>query len=612
MARPRATPRAEIASRGADPTDPRRRWYHAPEADSGDIAEVGRLLYQALAAIERDQLRHRYLHYVSALLVDGRAPPSFSFSMSANGSREASAMSNAMFRPPSLNCIGAIGDVLKERVWSRVSWLEFLPVSRSDFESRQRCTEANAWLSAFFEASEFEAMVSSCGADAATYGTSFVRTTPSLDGKTVRNVRVMVDEMRIPPDADLAAPKWLGQVAFENRDDLIAAYAKGKNAKAIEAEILRIPAAFRGFAALPGNYSDVVAVGEAFFFGTEDEAGRHVLALSSGMVLVDEEWTHGNPYSVLRYNKLPRSYQGKGMPENCLGLQAELDRMVACRAEAQRQASFPHVQIERSARIEPDAVMGAGVIEYTGTPVRFDVISGTPKDLDAGIAELERKIFLREGISQNTAGGDLPAGVDAAVAIESFQSIADTRLFSHAKNLERFIEDIGEKTIRIASVVKPKTRVGAKDISWPSVAADLKRSRMRAFPLSKLPSSLPGQQQQIERWAKSGVIDQRQRARLEGLPDPTGQLPLITASENAILATLDEIVATGQYSPPDSLADPQQAYELARAYTLRAKTDKLPQDRILQLRKFAAAAKAMLPPPAPTPAPGGLAPAPQQ
>src|SRR4051812_32896966 len=108
MARPRATPRADIAARGADTTDPRHRWFNAPEAAPGDIAEVGRLLYQALAAIERDQLRHRYLHYVSALLVDGRTPPSFSFSMSANGSREASAMSNAMFRQPSLNCISAI------------------------------------------------------------------------------------------------------------------------------------------------------------------------------------------------------------------------------------------------------------------------------------------------------------------------------------------------------------------------------------------------------------------------------------------------------------------------------------------------------------------------
>lgn len=610
MARPRATARAEIATRGGGPTDQRKRWYKAAKSESGEVAELGRLLYQELAAIERSQLRHRYLHYVSALLVDGRAPPSFSFSMSSNSSREAVAMSNAMFRPPSLNCIASIGDVLKERVWSRVSWLEFLPVSRSDFESRKRCTEANAWLSSFFEATEFEGMVSSCGADSTTYGTAFARTTPTLDGKNVRNLRVMVDEMRIPPDADLAAPKWLGQVGFENRDDLIAAYAKGKNAAAIKAALLREPAAFRGFAALPANYSDIVAVGEAYFFGAgDDEPGRHAMALSSGMVLVDEEWTHGNPYSVLRYNKLPRSYQGKGMPENCLGLQMELDRMVACRAEAQRQASFPHVQIAREAHIDPESVMGGGVIEYTGTPARFDVPSGTPKDLNEGIVELERKIFAREGISQNTAGGDLPAGIDAAVAIESFQNIADTRLYSHAKNLERFIEDIGEKTIRMAALTKPKARVGAKELSWSSVAADLKKSRMRAFPLSKLPSSLPAQQQQVEDWTKTGQINQAQRARLIGLPDPTGQLPLIAASENAILAALDEIVAAGAYQPPDPLADPQLTYDLARAYTLRAVTDKLPQDRITQLRKFTAAAKAALPPPAP--APGPAAPQPQ-
>src|SRR3569623_2367518 len=152
--------REAIKTRDAEKEDIILRWWHAVQSEAGDTGEGGRLLYQELAAIERSQLRHRYLHYVSALLVDGRAPPSFSFSMSANASREAVAMSNAMFRPPSLNCIAGVADVLKERVWSRVSWLEILPVSRSDFASRNRSTETTARLSAIFEASGFEDMVS--------------------------------------------------------------------------------------------------------------------------------------------------------------------------------------------------------------------------------------------------------------------------------------------------------------------------------------------------------------------------------------------------------------------------------------------------------------------
>lgn len=592
--------------------DATKRWFNAPQGKIGTVTEVGQLLFQELAAIERSQLRRRYFNYVCALLVDGEAPPSFGYSMTGHAGREMSAMSTAEFRPPSLNAVAQICDTLKERIWSRVSWLEWLPVSKSDYESRQACTAATNWMHAFNESTGFDAEITQCGQDASIFGTAIMKTAPSRDGMTVVNTRVMIDEMRVSSDADFTSMRHAGQVSFESKDDLIRIFSKGKDADVIRKAIQDAPPAHRGFLSLPVNYSDVIAVCEAYRWDQDDEGndvGRHVMVLGAGgFTLVDEAWTLGNPYSVLRYNKLSRSWRGKGVPENTLAMQIELDRMVAARAEFQRQMSYPHIGLERSAHIDPNSLEGAGFYEFSGTPAKFDVISGTPKDLDAGIDNLERKIFMREGISQNTAGGDLPAGLDAGVAITAFQTVADGRLFSHAKNAERFIEEIGEKVVRVAAVVKPKATVGEKEVSWSSVSSNLKKSKMRAFPVSKLPSSLPGQLATIEDWSKSGQINQAQRARLLALPDPTGQLPLITASENATASTLDQIVAKGLYLPPDSQCDPQGQYEQARARYLVEKTNGLPMDRIAQLLKFVNAAKAMQPAPAPAPGPGPAGP----
>lgn len=594
--------------------DPPKRWWNEPKAERGQVSTMGQLLYQELAAIERSQMNRRYLDYVCALLMDGRAPSTFGYSMSAHSSREHTAMSTAMFRPPSKNCIASIGDVLKERVWSRVSWLEWLPVSKSDYESRKRCSETTEWMSSFFEETNFEEMISMSGHEAATYGAAFVRTMPSLDRTKVENTRVSVDEMRVSSDANRGEPKHIGQVEFLDREDLINVFGKSAKGAEIRRAILKAPAAFRGFMNLDVNYSDIVCLIRGFKFDLPDGTpGRHALCLADGFTLVDEEWTLGNPYSVLRYNKLSRNYMGKGVPENNLAQQMELDRAVSCRAEAQRQASYPHVQIERGAHIDPNSLEGAGVIEYTETPARFDVTSGTPKDLGETIRELATDIFAREGISQNTAGGDLPAGLDAGVAIEAFQNLSDGRLFSHAKNVERFIEDIGNKTIRCAALVNPKVRVGQKDIPWTKVRADLKKSRMQAFPLSKLPFSLPGRLNTIDRWAKRGRITAAQEARLLDLPDTYGQLPMIAASENCILFQLGNIVETGEYEPPDPDSDPAQAYEIAKAYKLVAVTDRLQRDRIVELVKFVAACKARVPPPPAAPAPGPAGqPQPQQ
>lgn len=610
MARVRSRDVVKATGEPLDSNDGRivARWYNAPQAKIGEITEVGQLLFQELAAIERSQVRKRYYNYVCALLVDGQAPPSFGYSMSAVGGREMSAMIVSEFQPPSLNCISSITDTLRERVWSRVSWLEWIPQSKGDYESRQRCQDATAWMQSFFDSTDFDSEITQSGHEASTFGTAIMKTAPSRDGTKVVNTRVMVDEMRVSSDADFATMRHAGQVSFESRDELIRVFAKGKNADAIKLAILRAPPAFRGFMKLEVNYSDIVCVAEAYRWDEDADGnmtGRHVMVLGAdGFTLVDEEWTLGNPYSFLRYTTLPRSWTGRGVPARCMAMQLELDSMVAARASFQRQMSYPRIGIDRAAHIDPNALDGGpGIYEFNNTPAVMQVVSGTPKDIDAGIDNLERKIFMREGISQNTAGGDLPAGLDAAVAITAFSQIADGRLYSHAKNLERFIEDIGTKVVRVASLVKPKVQVGAKEISWASVAADLKKSKMRAFPISKLPSSLPGQLATIKSWKEAGVITSTQETKLLNMPDIAGQLPMITASEDATQRTLDKIVLTGEYIPPDSMADPEAQATQARARCLVEKNNDLPQDRIAVLTKFAKAAQKLLPPPPPTPPP---------
>lgn len=600
---------SKVAPRGPidEKADALKRWWNAPPAELGQISEVGRLLYVYLAAIERSQMGLRYLNYVSALLMSGRAPHSFGFCMTAVNSQEAMSLSRNLFRPPSLNCIAQIGDTLKERVWSRVSWLEFVPVKKSDFEIRQRCTESNAWFDAYCDEMDFDNHISQMGYDAGEFGTSFNLTWPSLDGKEVTNTRVMADEMRVHADAALINTPGLGMVSFQDREELIETYAIGDNADAIRSKLLLAPSAFRGFMGPP---SDVIAVARGFRFKRPSgKPGRHVISLIDGTTFVDEECDE-NPFSVLRYNKLARHYFGKGVPENCIAMQCELDRAVSARAEMQRQVSFPHVQSDREAKVDDNEIDAGGIIHYTGKAVRFDVISGTPKDLDDCVNELEKKIFLREGISPATAGGDMPNGLDAGVAIEAFKNIADGRLYSHAKNLERLIEDIGNKTIRCAAKVKPSIRVRDKQVPWSKVAVDLKRARFQAFPLSKLPSSLPAKLQEVERWAKRGSITPAQEARLLALPDMgQGQLPMIDASENATLWQLNKIVNEGQYYPPSSQLDPQQSYADAQAFYLVSLSDELPMDRLILILKYVAACKARVQKSAPA-SPGPTAPAP--
>ena len=567
------------------------RWFSAPVETIGQVTEAGRLLYQELAAIEKQQTKQRYRSFVFSLLATGRAPASFSYSMSSAGSASAATFASD-FRPPSLNQIAVVRDVLRERVWSRVSWLQIDPVVKSDFDLRERCLQASAWLDSFFESNGLEQDISSVGDEATIYGTGCYKIVPSRDKQRVETVRVLWDDLRISLDADLAKPTLVGAVAFENRETLIRAYAAED--KELAQAILRQPPACRGFNASK-TIQDVVALCEGWHWYTAangDDKGRHVLALSDGTTLVDEEWTLGCPFIFLRYTTSPKSFPGIGVPERCLGLQLELDRMCAARADFQRSMSRPHAQVERSSQVSDPQ---ADIVEYTGTPVRYDVISGTPKDLSVDIGALEAKILAREGISQ-VANGDVPDSLTAAVALEASVRIADQRLRSHAVNLEEFIEAVGTQLLKVAAVVKPKTRVGDRDVNWSEVAIDLKRARLRAFKLSLLPSDQSKRLELIERWSQAGLLTQAQRMRLLEMPETQGTPPPQSGSENLADKLVTEILKTGKYVPPDELCDPDVQYQHARARYLAEAAGGLEESKLVLLLQFIEAAKALVPP----------------
>src|SRR6185369_310324 len=98
----------------------------------------------------------------------------------------------------------------------------------------------------------------------------------------------------------------------------------------------------------------------------------------------------------------------------------------------------------------------------------------------------------------------------------AWAQIDDSRHVDLSQRLEDFVTDVAKLIIAVAQEVKPKVvdprRRGAV-INWEDVAlafdpTDLTSSHFnaRAFPMSRLPQTIAGREQQIPDWLANGQI----------------------------------------------------------------------------------------------------------
>jgi hypothetical protein len=108
----------------------------------------------------------------------------------------------------------------------------------------------------------------------------------------------------------------------------------------------------------------------------------------------------------------------------------------------------------------------------------------------------------------------------------------------------------------------------------------------RVFPVSRLPQLPSARYQQIEDWFAKGEIDKSTQLRLEQLPDTGAFLSSATAMRDDIEMTLDKIVETGEYIPPEPYQALEIALPIAQSRWARERADGTPQDRINLLAQW--------------------------
>jgi hypothetical protein len=301
-----------------------------------------------------------------------------------------------------------------------------------------------------------------------------------------------------------------------------------------------------------------------------------------------------------------------------MGTQLELNSILFTISRAIKLVGVPRVfQEEGSKVVSAHHSNEVGVIvKYRGIKPIYEVAPCNAPELYAERDKLIQYGYQQSGVSALQASSQKPQGLDSGEAIRTYDDISTDRFASLSRRHDNFHIDLAYQVIELAKEIAERdgsystvypNKNGTKEIDFPKAALIQDSFIIQCFTQSSLPKDPAGRLAKITEMIQAGMITIQEGRRLLDYPDLEQVEKLANASEERIFQTLDEIIESGKYSPPDPFMDLDLATTLTTQYINLYIPAKLEESKAQKLRDFFSQIQtikqAMQPPPMPM-APG--------
>jgi hypothetical protein len=333
--------------------------------------------------------------------------------------------------------------------------------------------------------------------------------------------------------------------------------------------------------------------------------GMHVFTLENGTLGEPEPYLKDYfPFAFLRWKKKPFGFWGKGLSEQLSKLQLEINRLMAEIQETLRLVSKGRIFVDEGSKIVESHMRGGmkaigDIIKYRGNPPTIAGINAVPPEQFAQLDRLWQRGFEQAGVSQMAATAKKPAGLDSGAALREYDDIGNERFSIVGQDWERFHMELSRRFIDLAREISKregkdgkKTDYAVKNpgkrflekIPWSEVDLDDDAYVMQVFPVSSLPTTPAARTQTVQEWINAGFVDRTEGRRLLEFPDLEASTNLAVAALDDVDATIDSILDTGKYYPPEEYQALDLLVSRAQSAYLRARHEDVPEDRLDMLR----------------------------
>lgn len=521
-------------------------------------------------------------------------------------------------RRPTMNVSQSCVDTLVSRITQNEPRPVFL-TENGDYKERNLADQLNSFVAGeIFRNKGYEKGKFTLR-DSCVFGDGFVKIFEK-DKKVALEKTLTTELYADKDDSWYGDPRQLVQFKLSDRNVLAGMWPKAK---------LNISKASKAYVDGSGESSETIAdqiiVIEAWhkpsFMGASD--GRHVIVCSDGVIL-DDKWEKDFfPFAKMSYNPHSVGYFSQGLVETLMGTQLGIDTILRTISEAMNLVGVPRVFIDELSKVlETSLNNNVGtIVKYRGTKPAYEVAPCMPVECYEHLTRLIGYAYQISGISQLSAGGVKPPGLNSGEAQRVFMQNQDDRFAALAKQYDNFYVDMAYQIIDLAkdiaerdgsySTVYPN-KDGTREVDLPKAAILKDTYVIQCYDESSLPRDPAGRYARLSEMLASQEITLEEFRSLSSLPDLKQSDKLANALRNRILKMLDDIVESGTEPSVDAfMLDPSNlAMTLGVNYINVYSISKLEEKKMALLRDFITQVQDLqtqaMPPPQPAPgsAPG--------
>jgi hypothetical protein len=446
--------------------------------------------------------------------------------------------------------------------------------------------------------------------DAAIFGTGIAmirhRTWTDKNGKLHGDVieeRVMPNEVVVDEvDGLNGKPRQLFRHKTLGREAAKAIFPKKFHKAIDEAEYVRDNRVH-----FSHNISDPISVIEAWYLPTlAGTGGKHIITLNN-TVLFEEEWKRPDfPFVFFHWSSPVGGFWGSGLVDELTDMQVEMNFLLQKIQRMMTLATSKVLAEEGTVNREQFSNDDWGVVEYArGRPAPvFTPIQSISGEYFAQIDRLHARMFETAGVSQLSATGMKPAGLESGVALRESQDIESKRFQDVQQAWEEYHMRCAHQYVEAAKQLDEALPGGYRllakgDRSLEALRfnqVDLSRDRyqIQIWPSNMLPKTPAGRIEMIQALAQiSPELSQNLIAELN-FPDTEEAVSLVSADGELADHVIEQMLDRGEYRPPDQFMNLPLTMGRVRLALLRAETRGVPDDRLQLLRDFLVDADAIL------------------
>lgn len=356
--------------------------------------------------------------------------------------------------------------------------------------------------------------------------------------------------------------------------------------------------------------SDQVVVWESWHLpsGPDAEDGRHCIVVDN-CTLFEEEYTKDFfPFVFLRWSEPLRGFWGAGLAEELIGIQVEINRLLIKIQKAFHLLAVPRIFVNQASKINKTTInnMIGAIVPYTGEPPVIISPQTIHPEIFAHLDRLYERAFEIAGISQMSAMGAMPKGVDEASgkALRAHHDIESERFAVVGQHYEDFFLDAAKLEINLARdiaerdgdfvVTSQKDKFTIEKIEWSKIDLDADAYFLKCYPTSVLPDWPSGRFAFVEEMRQAGYYDMATAMRLLDMPDLDHEMSLDRAASDDIDAMLEKIVDENEYESPEPYQDLNLLLKRFQAAYLKYRRMGVDEETLKMIRDAETTAHAMV------------------